>query len=141
MTGPCLKFKRLDTNHAPRIPGSYNDEDNAHAPRPLEGTNEFAHPSVRIRYIYSGFGLDDKHVWDCGALVGKGGYQLRYDSSSIKPRPGLRQHESKSEYQCVVGVVIAYYGTHGHLGTEVHTYQRQTVEGASRKQAGRRRGD
>ena len=62
MMRPYLKLKRFDTNHAPRMLGSYNDEDNAHAPRPLEGTNEFVHPSVRIRYIYRGFGLDDKHV-------------------------------------------------------------------------------
>jgi len=105
-----LKPKRFDTNHASRMPGSYNYEDNARAPRSLEGTNEFAHPSVCIRYIYSGFGLDDKHVWNCDALIGKGSYQLRYNSSSIKPRPGRQQHESKSEYQCVAGVVIPYYG-------------------------------
>jgi len=108
------KLKGINKDKNPREPGRYFDEDNAHVRTRLQETNELVHPSVRIRYLYGGPGLDDKGAWNCGALVGDGSYRLQSDPNSISPRQGRQLNQSKSEYQCVVGVAISYYGAPPH---------------------------
>jgi hypothetical protein len=110
MAKPCRKLKGIKKDKNPREPGRYYDEDNAHLRTRLPETNELVHPSVRIRYLYGGPGLDGKGVWSCGALIGEGCYSLLSDPNSIHPRQGRQLNQSKSEYQCVVGVAIPYYG-------------------------------
>jgi hypothetical protein len=109
MAKPCRKLKGINKDKNPREPGRYHDEDNA----PLAETNELVHPSVRIRYLYGGHGLDDKGVWNCGALVGEGCYSLRSDLNLMRPRQGRQLDRSESEYHCVVGVAVPYYGAVG----------------------------
>lgn len=44
---------------------------------PMTHTNERIHSSVRIRLDLGGLGLDDKGLYDCPALLGKGLWRLR----------------------------------------------------------------
>ncbi|KAH7309638.1 hypothetical protein B0I35DRAFT_515063 [Stachybotrys elegans] len=104
---PYNKFIAGNTDYTPRTPGRYNAEDPPK--RLLEGTSELVHPSVRIRYLYSGPGLDDNGAWGCNSLTGKHGYVLCCDSD-VRSRPGPEQNERGSGYQCVFGAVIPYYG-------------------------------
>jgi len=94
--------------HLYRTPGRYHKDDGDGL---LPNVNEVIHPSVRIRYLYGGSGLDDRGVWGCEALVGgPAGYELRSGLAEPITRPGRRDMQSKMEYQSVVGVVIPYYG-------------------------------
>ncbi|KAK4446012.1 hypothetical protein QBC34DRAFT_412229 [Podospora aff. communis PSN243] len=105
---PYRMLKKVSNHHAPRTPGRYRDDDNTTL---LQETEEFVHPSVRIRYLYSGRGLDDHGIWDCRSLVGPGGYTLRPSSvDSIVARPGRSQTKGKTAYHCVVGTAVPYYG-------------------------------
>lgn len=52
---------------AHREPGLCTEDNNPLKSR-LKNTNELVHPSVRVRYLYKGLGLDDKGEWKCDAL-------------------------------------------------------------------------
>ncbi|KAF4867427.1 hypothetical protein CGCSCA1_v013445 [Colletotrichum siamense] len=52
---------------AHREPGLCTEDNNPLKSR-LKNTNELVHPSVRLRYLYRGLGLDDKGEWKCEAL-------------------------------------------------------------------------
>ncbi|KAK1995094.1 hypothetical protein LX36DRAFT_659938 [Colletotrichum falcatum] len=70
---PVKRFMGENTVTGGRTPGNYKDEDDKKAP--ITSPNELIHPSVRVRYLYQGLGLDDKGEWDCPALT-KNGYTL-----------------------------------------------------------------
>ncbi|KAF4833840.1 hypotheticall protein [Colletotrichum tropicale] len=52
---------------AHREPGLCTKDNNPLKSR-LKNTNELIHPSVRMRYLYRGLGLDDNGEWKCEAL-------------------------------------------------------------------------
>jgi hypothetical protein len=63
-----------------RTPGQYTraDPDTGNPTDiPMTHTNERIHSSVRIRLELGGLGLDDKVLYDCPALLGKGLWRLR----------------------------------------------------------------
>jgi hypothetical protein len=63
-----------------RTPGQYKRSDpDTGLPTdiPMTHTNERIHSSVRIRIELGGLGLDDKGLYDCPALLGKGLWRLR----------------------------------------------------------------
>lgn len=57
-----------------RKPGRYcrvnPDKGEEDSTKPLQGTNEFIHPSVRARLACNGLGLNDAGRWTCDALAG-----------------------------------------------------------------------
>ena len=63
-----------------RTPGQYKraDPDTGNPTDiPMTHTNERIHSSVRIRLDLGGLGLDDKGLYNCPALLGKGQWRLR----------------------------------------------------------------
>lgn len=63
-----------------RTPGQYKRADpdtGLPSDIPMTHTNERIHSSVRIRLESGGLGLDDKKIYDCPALLGKGQWRLR----------------------------------------------------------------
>jgi hypothetical protein len=96
-----------------RTPGEYRC-DGPDRGRDLVDTHELVHPSVRIRYLYGGFDLDDKGLWNMD------GYELtpRSFEEDVSPESPPGSHAShvdwppclnKSEYHTLVGT--CYYGT------------------------------
>lgn len=68
------------TGSITRTPGQYTraDPDTGRPTDiPMTHTNERIHSSVRIRLELGGLGLDDKSLYDCPALLGKGLWRLR----------------------------------------------------------------
>ncbi|KAF6843145.1 hypothetical protein CMUS01_02358 [Colletotrichum musicola] len=56
----------------------------------LKNTKELVHPSVRVRYLYNGLGLDDEGEWQCKALTGRE-WELIFEKTPPKEddiRPG-----------------------------------------------------
>ncbi|TDZ16183.1 Uncharacterized protein Cob_v010877 [Colletotrichum orbiculare MAFF 240422] len=98
------------TESCVRRPGHYSNDDGK---RRLTNTQELVHPSVRIRYLYQGLGLDDAGEWRCKALAGRG-WQLMFEknpSAATTPpsvRPG-RDPRVVDEYRTVSGSVTAVY--------------------------------
>jgi hypothetical protein len=114
---PISKLAGKTTGIHRRTPAKYQCDgpDKFHN---LENTNEFVHPSVRIRYLYGGRDLDDEGVWDMR------GYQLFEDMAPESP-PGSnaieidwphRLNHGKSTlcnrlYHTLAGTVTCSYGT------------------------------
>jgi hypothetical protein len=72
-------FYRLSGRNT-RTPGQYKRADpdtGLPTNTPMTHTNERIHSSVRIRLELGGLGLDDKELYDCPALLGKGLWRLR----------------------------------------------------------------
>jgi hypothetical protein len=69
-----------------RTPGQYKRADpDTGLPTdiPMAHTNERVHSSVRIRLELGGLGIDDKRLYDCPALLGKGLWRLRQDRIKV----------------------------------------------------------
>ncbi|KAF9870230.1 hypothetical protein CkaCkLH20_12316 [Colletotrichum karsti] len=95
------------TEGSTRKPGLYMDDIGK---RQLKNTKELVHPSVRVRYLYHGLGLDDAGEWQCKALSGRG-WQLMFEKSPPKEddiRPG-RDPNVVDQYKTTTGSVTAVY--------------------------------
>ncbi|KAF4910624.1 hypotheticall protein [Colletotrichum fructicola] len=95
------------TESSIRKPGLYRDELRDKA---LTNTVELIHPSVRVRYLYHGLGVDDSGEWQCKALSGRG-WQLMFEKSPPKEeniRPG-RDPNVIDQYKTTTGSVTAVY--------------------------------
>lgn len=95
------------TESSTRKPGLYRDELRNKA---LTNTVELIHPSVRVRYLYHGLGVDDSGEWQCKALSGRG-WQLMFEKSPPKEeniRPG-RDPSVIDQYKTTTGSVTAVY--------------------------------
>ncbi|KAJ0278862.1 hypothetical protein COL940_007080 [Colletotrichum noveboracense] len=95
------------TESSTRKPGLYRDELRDKA---LTNTVELIHPSVRVRYLYHGLGVDDSGEWQCKALSGRG-WQLMFEKSPPKEeniRPG-RDPNVIDQYKTTTGSVTAVY--------------------------------
>ncbi|KAJ0382855.1 hypothetical protein COL922a_011687 [Colletotrichum nupharicola] len=95
------------TESSTRKPGLYRDELRDKA---LTNTVELIHPSVRVRYLYHGLGVDDSGEWQCKALSGRG-WQLMFEKSPPKEeniRPG-RDPNVIDQYKTTTGSITAVY--------------------------------
>ncbi|KAL0935533.1 uncharacterized protein CTRU02_210124 [Colletotrichum truncatum] len=95
------------TERCVRKPGLYISDDRK---KYLKNTKEFVHPSVRVRYLYHGLGLDDTGEWQCKALSGRG-WQLMFEKSPPKAeviRPS-RDPKIVDQYKTTAGSVTAVY--------------------------------
>ncbi|SPN99730.1 uncharacterized protein DNG_02581 [Cephalotrichum gorgonifer] len=88
-----------------RTPGLYTHDG---ADDPLLNTKESVHPSVRIRYLYDGKGLDDEPQWPCRALTENGYTLVKQDVSSVAVRPSRVPHALKP-YHTVGGSLIPFF--------------------------------
>lgn len=87
-----------------RKPGLYTGDG---CDEPLSSTAESVHPSVRLRYLYDGAGLDDEPHWACRALT-ENGYTLeKEDASSINIRPS-RVPEALEPYYTVGSALVPF---------------------------------
>ena len=88
-----------------RKPGLYTgDGDND----PLLDTMESVHPSVRIRYLYDGKGLDDEPQWSCCALTENGYTLVKEYMSRVAVRP-VRAAEVLEPYYTVGGALVPFF--------------------------------
>jgi len=97
-----------------RTPAEYRC-DGPDGPRDLDNTNEFVHPSVRIRYLYGGLDLDDKGAWDMRD------YELFEEDVSPESPPGSHASEvdwpprlnrgESTLYHTLAGPVTCSYDT------------------------------
>ncbi|KAL0941965.1 uncharacterized protein CTRU02_204728 [Colletotrichum truncatum] len=102
---PWQRIKGVNTVAGTRTPGGYK-EDGGKAV--IEAPNELIHPSVRIRYLYDGLGLDDAGEWDCPALTGNG-YKL--EKSTEPSQIENDTHKSfGSVYETLSGKVSSVHG-------------------------------
>jgi hypothetical protein len=114
---PIRVLAGKNTGITRRTPAKYQC-DGPDRGRDLENTNELVHPSVRIRYLYGGFDLDDKGAWDMH------GYELmpRSFEEDVSPESPPGSHASpvdwsprlnpgESTYHTLAGPITCYYGT------------------------------
>ncbi|KAK2036447.1 hypothetical protein LZ31DRAFT_615684 [Colletotrichum somersetense] len=111
---PWQRLKDENTVLGTRTPGNYKEDDGKTL---ITSPNEFIHPSVRIRYLYKGLGLDDEGEWDCKALT-KNGYTLEKaelpDLGDSYPKDPIA-----STYETLSGKVSSVHGGH-ELDTQLH---------------------
>ena len=87
----------------------------------LPNTEEYVHPSVRIRYLYDGRGLDDVQHWTCRSLT-KHGYGLAHQLEPfLAPRPH-RIPEAFTPFHTLVGGLVPFYDGVGSPGDRVHLH-------------------
>lgn len=83
-------------------------------------SHEFIHPSVRIRYLYNGNGLDDTDEWCCPALT-KNEYSLTKMAPPRLRRP-FPEDVATREYEVLLGKLLPYFDTpNSNDGTPVRT--------------------
>ena len=87
-----------------RKPGLYTGDGDCDL---LPHTMESVHPSVRIRYLYDGAGLDDDPQWACRALTENGYALVKQDVSSIETRPS-RVPQALKPYYSVGGALVPF---------------------------------
>ncbi|KAG8666277.1 hypothetical protein FPOAC2_11383 [Fusarium poae] len=83
-----------------RTPGLYRPTDRrskSDKSRYLLDTNERIHSSVRVRLACKGLSLDDEHVWDCPALLGKWKLKRTREkfNDPVPQEPGWCPHSAK----------------------------------------------
>ncbi|TID06696.1 Uncharacterized protein CH35J_001561 [Colletotrichum higginsianum] len=107
LTLPYRAYRGHQPESSVRRPGlSRNRRDDAF----LTNTEELVHPSVRVRYLYHGLGLDDSAEWSCEALTGRG-WQLSYQKMP-PTKEQIRQGRDAGvvdEYKTVAGSVTAVH--------------------------------
>lgn len=89
----------------PRKPGLYTGDG---GDEPLTCTAESVHPSVRLRYLYDGAGLDDEPNWTCRALTENGYTLQKRDASSIDIRPS-RVPQALEPHYTVSGALVPFF--------------------------------
>lgn len=89
-----------------RKPGFYTGDG---ASDPLNDTMESVHPSVRIRHLYDGKGLDDEPQWPCRALTENGYTLVKRDLASVPVRPS-RIAQALEPYYTVGGALVPFFG-------------------------------
>ena len=92
-----------------RKPGLYTGDG---ASDPLDDTMESIHPSVRVRYLYDGKGLDDEPYWPCRALTENGYTLVKQDVASVSVRPS-RIAQVLEPYYTVGGTLVPFFGDVG----------------------------
>ncbi|KAK6215714.1 hypothetical protein QIS74_08733 [Colletotrichum tabaci] len=115
LTLPYRAYRGHLLESSVRRPGLYrNDRDDAF----LTNTEELVHPSVRVRYLYHGLGLDDSAEWSCEALTGRG-WQLSYQKMP-PTKEQIRQGRDVGvvdEYKTVAGSVTAVHEQYAKDGS------------------------
>lgn len=101
---PWRYFTGLQT--PARKPGLYTGDG---ASDPLNDTMESVHPSVRIRHLYDGRGLDDEPQWPCRALTENGYALVKRDLASVSVRPSHIAQALKP-YYTVGGALVPFFG-------------------------------
>ncbi|KAJ0337171.1 hypothetical protein COL922a_007063 [Colletotrichum nupharicola] len=89
-----------------RTPGSYMEDGRKDV---IQEPNELIHPSVRIRYLYDGLGLDDNGDWECSALT-KNGYKLQKSSVPLQVEDPHHKDFIASTYETLSGTVASVHG-------------------------------
>ncbi|GKT49843.1 uncharacterized protein ColSpa_10024 [Colletotrichum spaethianum] len=122
LTLPYRAYIRDLTESSIRTPGLYRNDKES---RRLTNTDEWVHPSVRIRYLYHGLGLDDEDEWRCKALSGRG-WQLKLvekapDAKDI--RQG-RDINVLDQYKTIGGSVTAVHDQYPKSHDESETLVR-----------------
>ncbi|OHW97343.1 peptidoglycan binding domain-containing protein [Colletotrichum incanum] len=105
---PYQKLKGENTVLGTRTPGNYKEDDGKF---PIKNPNEFIHPSVRIRYVYDGLGLDDAGEWECAALT-KNGYKLQKSAQPAQLEDPYPKNPIASTYETLSGKVSSVHGGH-----------------------------
>ncbi|GKT46345.1 uncharacterized protein ColSpa_06526 [Colletotrichum spaethianum] len=91
-----------------RTPGKYMEDDGKSG---IQDPEEYIHPSVRIRYLYNGLGLDDADEWECAALT-KNGYKLQKSAGPPQLEDPYPKGPIASTYETLSGKVSSVYGGH-----------------------------
>ncbi|KAK1589811.1 uncharacterized protein LY79DRAFT_517073 [Colletotrichum navitas] len=112
---PWQRLNRENTVLGTRTPGNYKEDDKKTL---IKDPNEFIHPSVRIRYLYKGLGLDDEDEWECAALT-KNGYTLEKSTEPPKLGDQYLRDPIASTYETLSGKVSSVHGGHA-LETQSH---------------------
>lgn len=110
-TWPISKLKGQDGESLPRLPGLYKEDDGKSA---LKNSNEFIHPSVRIRLAHEGLDLDDSRKWKCRALT-MNSYELVPD---VEPSPDRKKRDGRIKdvlqpYYTVSGATLPFFDAPG----------------------------
>ncbi|KAK1470509.1 hypothetical protein CCUS01_06274 [Colletotrichum cuscutae] len=105
---PWQKLKGDNTVLGTRTPGLYKTDDGKNR---LVNPNQLIHPSVRIRYLYDGKGLDDVGVWECAALM-KNGFRLEKSTEPLKIVDPYPKTPIASSYETLTGTVSSVHGGH-----------------------------
>ncbi|OLN85190.1 hypothetical protein CCHL11_04367 [Colletotrichum chlorophyti] len=106
---PWQRFKGENTVLGTRTPGAYKEDDKK---TDILEPNELIHPSVRIRYLYDGLGLDDNGDWECAALT-RNGYRLEKSKEPLQIEDPNHKDPIASTYKTLTGTVASVHG--GHL--------------------------
>ncbi|WQF83996.1 Putative Tle1 phospholipase, alpha/Beta hydrolase [Colletotrichum destructivum] len=91
-----------------RTPGKYK-EDNGKSL--IVDPTELIHPSVRIRYLYDGLGLNDEGEWECAALT-KNGFKLEKSAQPPRLEDPYPKSPIASTYETLSGKVSSVHGGH-----------------------------
>ncbi|TDZ16888.1 Uncharacterized protein Cob_v010164 [Colletotrichum orbiculare MAFF 240422] len=102
---PWQKLRGQDTVAGTRTPGSYREDGKQDF---IQNPNELIHPSVRVRYLYEGLGLDDVGDWHCPALTSKG-FTLQKSTAPFEAEEPAHQHFIASEYETLSGKVASVH--------------------------------
>ncbi|OHE98283.1 hypothetical protein CORC01_06480 [Colletotrichum orchidophilum] len=105
---PWQKLKGENTVLGTRTPGLYKTDDGKSR---LVNPNQLVHPSVRIRYLYDGKGLDDVGEWECAALT-KNGFRLEKSTGPLQIEDPYPKHPIASTYETLTGTVSSVHGGH-----------------------------
>ncbi|KXH54053.1 hypothetical protein CSAL01_01959 [Colletotrichum salicis] len=103
---PWQKLKGENTVLGTRTPGLYRTDDGKSR---LVSPNQLVHPSVRIRYLYDGAGLDDAGEWECAALT-KNGFKLKKSTAPPKVDDPYPKTPIASTYETLAGTVSSVHG-------------------------------
>ncbi|KAK1978305.1 hypothetical protein LZ30DRAFT_729243 [Colletotrichum cereale] len=112
---PWQRLNRANTILGTRTPGNYKEDGGKSL---ITSPNEFIHPSVRIRYLYNGLGLDDEGEWDCPALIGNG-FTLEKSDEPPEPENSYPNGPIASTYETLSGKVSSVHVGHS-LDTQSH---------------------
>ncbi|KAF6814817.1 hypothetical protein CSOJ01_03828 [Colletotrichum sojae] len=107
VTLPYRTLTHQWTESSIRKPGLYSNDSGR---KQLKNTKELVHPSVRVRFLYNGLGLDDSGEWQCKALAGHK-WELMFEKNPPKEddiRPG-RDPRIVDQYKTVGGTVTAVH--------------------------------
>ncbi|KAF9870962.1 hypothetical protein CkaCkLH20_11634 [Colletotrichum karsti] len=103
---PWQRLTGGNTVGGTRTPGSYKEDDRKGF---IQDPCELVHPSVRIRYLYDGLGLDDAGDWECSALT-KNGFKLQKSTMPLRIEDPNHRHFIASTYETLSGTVASVHG-------------------------------